>query len=85
MTWWARALIIWASLASVAVVALTVRRCEHVEWREATLTAMDGLSDEEAERIERLVRDKRLLPRVQTALRQVVAKAPHRFQKASQA
>ncbi len=73
MTWWAWALIIWASLASAAVVALTVRLCQHVEWREATLTARYGLVDDELRELGRIDGEEGPLARTRTALRQMAA------------
>jgi hypothetical protein len=78
VAWWAWALIIWGSLASAAVLVLTVRLCEHVEWREALLTARDRRLDEQVEELLRCGRVEGLLPRARTTLRQVAASALHR-------
>ena len=48
MTWWVWGLITWGSVASAAVVYLSMRLAMHVEWREATLTELEGRPRPEA-------------------------------------
>ncbi len=48
MTWWVWVLIAWGSVASAAVVYLSMRLAMHVEWREATLTELEGRPRPEA-------------------------------------
>ena len=48
MTWWVWVLIAWGSVASAAVVYLSMRLAMHVEWREATLIELEGRPRPEA-------------------------------------